>query len=282
MWTLAVLAALAVLAGCYTVPETGRRALMLVPQEQLVSMAAQSFDQIKEEEPVSEDAAARARVAEVGGRIARVAAKDTGLEPGEWEFVAFADEQKNAFALPGGQVGAYEGILEVAETDAQLATVMGHEAAHVAARHGGERMSEQLLVQMGGVALAQALNEKPGQTRQLFLAAYGVGAQVGILLPHSRGQELEADRIGLLYLARAGYDPRAAVDFWERMDNATEAGGEPPVFLSTHPPHGKRIERLRKWMPQAMEEYRAARERQTRRMLAAPWPGAGPRIEDAR
>ncbi|MFA9460673.1 M48 family metallopeptidase [Thiohalorhabdus sp. Cl-TMA] len=258
-WLGALLAAL-VIAGCYTVPETGRQSLMLVPQAQMVDMGIRSFRQIKEEEPVSDDPRARRRVEEVGSRIARVTAEDTRVPPEEWQFVAFANEQKNAFALPGGRVGAYEGILEVAKNDAQLATVMGHEVAHVAARHGGERMSELLLVQMGGIALATALNEKPARTQQLFLAAYGLGAQVGILLPHSRQQELEADRIGLMYMARAGYDPRAAVDFWQRMDESTENGG-PPVFLSTHPPHGKRIERLKKWMPEAMEEYRAARAR---------------------
>jgi predicted Zn-dependent protease len=246
-------------AGCYTVPETGRKSLMLLPQSQMNALGLQSFRKIKQQETISDDAEAVARVERVGRRIARVSSQDTGVPPDKWEFVTFASDQKNAFALPGGRVGVYEGILEVARTDAELATVMGHEAAHVAARHGGERMSELLLISMGGMALNQAMRDRPEQTRNLFLLAYGVGTQVGRVLPHGRSQELEADRIGLIYMARAGYDPHAAIDFWERMES-TGKGGQPPVFLSTHPSHGRRIDRLKRWLPEAMEEYRAATE----------------------
>lgn len=253
-----ILLAALLAAGCYTVPETGRKSLMLLPQSQMNALGLQSFQQIKQQEKLSQDAEAVARVERVGQRIARVSGQDTGIPPGDWEFATFASDQKNAFALPGGHVGVYEGILEVARTDAELATVMGHEAAHVAARHGGERMSELLLISMGGLALDRAMSDRPQETRNLFLLAYGVGTQLGRILPHGRSQELEADRIGLMYMARAGYDPHAAISFWERMESAGK-GGQPPVFLSTHPSHGKRIDRLKQWLPEAMAEYRAAR-----------------------
>ena len=259
VWPVVALLLTALVVGCYTVPETGRQSLMLVPAAQMNALGVQSFQQIKREEQVSADSEAAARVRRVGGRIAQVAAKDTGIPPADWELVTFASDQNNAFALPGGKVGVYEGILAVARTDAELATVLGHEAAHVAARHGGERMSELLVIAMGGMALSQALRDEPERTRELFLLAYGVGTQVGRVLPHSRRQELEADRIGLLYMARAGYDPSAAIRFWERMEAAAEGGGA-PAFLSTHPSHGQRIERLRRWMPEAKAAYRAARE----------------------
>jgi predicted Zn-dependent protease len=245
-------------AGCYTVPETGRKALMLVPEAQMNRMGVQTFQQIKREEKVSTDREAAARVERVGQRIARVSRADTGLAPDRWELTTFASDQKNAFALPGGKIGVYEGILEVARTDAELATVMGHEVAHVAARHGGERMSELLAISLGGMALSQALRDRPEETRNLFLLAYGVGTQVGRVLPHNRQQELEADRIGLMYMARAGYDPRAAIRFWERMEETGKGGGT-PAFLSTHPSHGQRIDRLERWLPEALEQFRAAR-----------------------
>jgi len=255
-WTLAAMM-LAALAACQTVPVTGRSALSLLPQSQMEQMGAQAFADIKREEALSKDPQARERVARVGRRIAEVSWGATGVPPEKWEFAAFADDQKNAFALPGGHVGVYAGILEVARTDAELATVLGHEVAHVAANHGGERMSQALLVSLGGMALNVALDKEPQRTRQLYLAAYGLGAQVGYLLPHSRQHELEADRIGLIYMARAGYDPRAAVDFWQRME-ALGKGGRVPEFLSTHPSHGRRIDRLKAFMPEALRAYRQA------------------------
>ncbi len=259
------------LASCRTVPVTGRKALSFLPESQMQAMGADAFAQIKQKERLSEDPQARRRVERVGRRIAQVAWPATGVVAEQWELVTFASEQKNAFALPGGRVGVYEGILAIADTDEELATVMGHEVAHVAARHGSERMSQALLVSLGGMGLSAALREKPAQTRQLFLAAFGLGAQVGYLLPHSRQQELEADRIGLIYMARAGYDPRASIDFWQAMEAATEEG-QPPTFLSTHPGHGQRIDRLREYMPQAMAEYRRAWGEMERK-------GQGPSLE---
>ncbi|MEF8793559.1 M48 family metallopeptidase [Thiohalorhabdus sp.] len=249
---------LAVLAACQTVPETGRSALSLVPRSQTQAMGAEAFSDLKDKEGLSEDPRARDRARRVGRRVAGVAQEATGVPAGEWEIAAFAGDPKNAFALPGGHIGVYEGILEVAESDAELATVMSHEVAHVAARHGGERMSQSLLVSLGGLALSAALQEEPERTRQLYLAAFGLGAQVGFLLPYSRRHELEADRIGLIYMARAGYDPRAAVDFWQGMEEAGK-GGEVPELLSTHPSHGRRIDRLKRFMPEALKAYRQTR-----------------------
>lgn len=254
-WLAAFLLAVLAVSACQTVPVTGRKQLSLLPASQMRAMGADAWQQIKREEKLSEDPEARARVERVGRRIAGVAESATGTPADEWEFATFAGEQKNAFALPGGRVAVYEGILEVADSDDELATVVGHEVAHVAARHGSERMSQALLVSLGGMGLSIALQDKPARTRQLYMAAFGLGAQVGYMLPHSRQQELEADRIGLIYMARAGYDPRAAVDFWQGMESASE-NGQPPTFLSTHPSHGQRIDRLREFMPQALEVYR--------------------------
>lgn len=254
-WLAIFLVAVVAVSACQTVPVTGRKQLSLLPASQMRAMGGDAWQQIKQEEKLSDDPEARERVERVGRRIAGVAQSATGTPADQWEFATFASEQKNAFALPGGRVGMYEGILEVAETDDELATVIGHEVAHVAARHGSERMSQGLLVSLGGLGLSVALRDKPAQTRQLYMAAFGLGAQVGYMLPHSRQQELEADRIGLIYMARAGYDPRAAVDFWQGMESASE-NGQPPTFLSTHPSHGQRIDRLREYMPEALEVYR--------------------------
>jgi predicted Zn-dependent protease len=157
--------------------------------------------------------------------------------------------------MPGGKIVIYTGILPITQNENGLATVMGHEIAHVMAQHGNERMSQGLVAQLGGMALGAALSSKPQQTQQLFMAAYGVGAQVGILLPYSRLQESEADEIGLIFMAKAGYDPRTAVDFWQRMEQNAN-GSSPPEFLSTHPLHKTRIETIKKHLPAAMVYYR--------------------------
>jgi len=157
--------------------------------------------------------------------------------------------------MPGGKIAVYTGILPVARDGAGLATVMAHEVAHAIANHGGERMSQLLLAQLGGMALSRAIREKPEETRELLMMAYGIGANIGVLLPYSRQHESEADRIGLILMAQAGYDPVAAIAFWQRM--AARGQGEPPEFLSTHPSHATRIEDLRTWIPEADSYYRA-------------------------
>jgi predicted Zn-dependent protease len=178
------------------------------------------------------------------------------LEGYEWEYSLIQDSSINAFALPGGKVGVFTGMMPVAETETGLAVVIAHEIAHAIAEHGNERMSQALLVQLGGTALSVALAERPVETRRLFLSAYGLGAQLGILLPYSRLHESEADRLGLIFMAKAGYDPREAIDFWQRMAQAAEGRPSPPAFLSTHPTYEQRIENLRDLMPQALEHYR--------------------------
>ena len=244
------------LTSCSTVPQTGRSALHLVPADQLASMASTQFSQMKQNTPISTDPTYNAMVRRVGDRIARVASPD--LPNAQWEYVVFDDDsQINAFAMPGGKVAVYTGLFKVVRSDADLAIVMGHEVAHVAAGHGNERVSQQLLAAGGALALAIGTKDMDSSDQQLLMAAYGAGATVGVLLPYSRFHESEADEIGLLYAARAGYDPRAAIDFWKRME--AQKNGAPPEFLSTHPSGATRIRRLTELMPQAVREYEAAR-----------------------
>ncbi len=244
------------IAACTTVPQTGRSALHLVPSDQLASMAAAQFGELKQNTPISTDPTYNAMMRRVGDRIARVAAPDLPNAP--WEFVVFEDDsQINAFAMPGGKVAVYTGLFRVVRTDAELAIVMGHEIAHVAAGHGNERVSQQLLATGGAIALAIGTNDMDSSDQALIMAAYGAGATLGVLLPYSRFHESEADEIGLIYAARAGYDPRAAIPFWQRMEG--EKDGAPPEFLSTHPSGNTRINRLRSLMPEAVREYEAAR-----------------------
>jgi predicted Zn-dependent protease len=176
----------------------------------------------------------------------------------QWEINLIEDAQVNAFAMPGGKVVVYTGILPVAQTEAGLATVMGHEIAHVFAGHGEERMSQGLLVQMGGIALSTALQKQPEQTQNLFMSAYGMGSQVGVLLPFSRLHETEADRLGTIFMAMAGYNPNEAVGFWQRMAAVKGDKAAPPEFLSTHPADDTRIRNLQEMIPEAMEYYKPA------------------------
>ncbi len=172
----------------------------------------------------------------------------------EWEFTVIQDDQTvNAWAMPGGKVAVYTGILPIAQGDAGLAVVMSHEIAHAVARHGNERMTQGLLVDLGGLAISEALQKQPEQTRGLFLASYGVGTQIGALLPYSRLHESEADRIGLTLMARAGYDPREAIPFWQRMNQT--GGPRPPEFLSTHPAPASRIANIETYLPEALALY---------------------------
>jgi predicted Zn-dependent protease len=174
----------------------------------------------------------------------------------KWEFVVFENNEPNAFALPGGKVGVNTGIIPVALTDAGLATVMSHEIGHVAARHGGERISEQMVIAGIATGAAISLSDAEPQTRNIVLTGLGVGATVGVVLPHSRSQEAEADRIGLIYMAKAGYDPDEAIRFWERMRDYGRSKPKPPEFLSTHPADDSRIEGLKKYLPEARQYYR--------------------------
>ena len=252
---LVFLASAMALSGCTTVPETGRSQLRLISEEQEVRLGLTEFSKIKESSPITEDARQRRMIERVGKRIARVAP----LPDARWEFVMFdKPDEANAFCLPGGKVGVYTGILPVTESEAGLATVISHEVAHAVARHGAERVSQELLIQTGGQLLDVVLASQSPQWHSAALAAYGIGGQVGVLLPYSRTQELEADYLGLLYLARAGYDPREATAFWKRFGRYQQRrGGNTNIeFLSTHPLDETRIEAMEERMGQAVAEYR--------------------------
>ena len=241
---LAGLSVAIAVAACAEAPVTGRNQLILVPESQDADMGLQAYQQIKQEEPVSRDAALNERVQRVGRRIAKV----SGQPDWDWQFTLFDNPEPNAFALPGGKVGVYTGLFKVAKNDAQLAAVLAHEIGHAIARHGAERMSQGILAQLGGVAVGAATGS------QAYVDLYSQAATLGVILPYSRTQESEADEIGLMLMARAGYDPRAAVELWQNFQAL--GGGRPPEFLSTHPSEGTRIERLEELMPEALEVYR--------------------------
>ena len=249
------------LFSCQPVPLTGRRQLNLIPRSQLFSLSFQSYEDVRSEKQIVTGTQEAEMVKTVGLRVQRAVeryfkneSKEEQLNGYRWEYTLFEDTNVNAWAMPGGKVGIFTGILPVTQNDTGLAVVMGHEIAHAIADHGNERMSQQLLVQLGGLALSEALSKKPQQTRQLALAAFGLGAQIGVLLPYSRRHETEADRLGLIFMAMAGYDPHAAVDFWQRMADMKK-GVSPPAFLSTHPSDKQRIRNLRKMIPEAMKYF---------------------------
>lgn len=250
-------AALTVLASCATVPETGRTQLLLISTSEETQLGLTEFEKLKRSTPISRDPQINARVQQVGRRIAAVAP----LPNARWEFVVFdKPDTANAFCLPGGKVGIYTGLLPLAQNDAGLATVIGHEVAHAAARHGAERVSQGLVLDMGGQVLAQAMQTNSEVTRSIVQQAYGLAGTLGVLLPYSRKQELEADHLGLVYMARAGYDPREAISFWQRFAAyGRNRGGRPPEFLSTHPVDSTRIAQLRSLMPRALAEYQPTR-----------------------
>ncbi len=251
------------LAGCVTSPVTGRSQLQLIPAGMLNQLAVEQYQQVISETKKSENTEQVTLVAHVGERLVQATNQyieeiGESTEDYQWEFTVIQDDETvNAWCMPGGKVAVYTGILPLTQDDAGLAVVMGHEFAHALANHGNERMSQALLVQLGGVALSVALEKQPDQTRDLFLQSYGAIGQVGFLLPFSRKHEYEADRIGLDLMARAGYDPRAAVPFWERMRD--KGGGKrPPVFLSTHPVAEDRIAAIQQHMPEALALYESS------------------------
>jgi predicted Zn-dependent protease len=256
----AVLAALLITA-CSIVPLTGRKQLILMPQDSMLAMSVQEYGEFLKQNPPSKDKAGTAMVVKVGSSIQRsveqfFASKGMSgkLAGYKWEFNLVDNKAVNAWCMPGGKVVVYSGILPVAKTEAGLAVVLGHEIAHAVVDHGNERMSQQMLAQLGGVALDTALRERPEETRALWSAAFGLGAQYGALLPFSRVQEGEADHLGLIFMAMAGYDPREAPEFWKRM---TAVGGQkPPEFMSTHPSDETRIRRITEEIPEALTYYK--------------------------
>jgi len=257
--TSAVLAAF-ILYGCSVVPITGRKQVNLLPESDMISMGLTSYQEFMKENPPSSDKVNSSVVREVGIKIATAVQQfftdnkmQSRLNGYQWEFSLVDNKDANAFCLPGGKVVVYKGILPYTVDRSGLAVVISHEIAHAVARHGNERMSQEMLVQLGGMALSTAVKNKPEQTQNIFLSAYGLGSQVGVLLPYSREHELEADKLGLIFMAMAGYNPGTAVTFWERMSSS--AGTKPPEFLSTHPSDATRINNIKANMPEIMKYY---------------------------
>jgi predicted Zn-dependent protease len=249
------------LSGCSTVAITGRKQLNLIPDGELLSMSSQEYSGFLKDNKLSADAAASKQVSSVGRRIQAAVEQyfkqqgmSSELNGYAWEFNLVQSDELNAWCMPGGKVVFYTGILPVCRDDNGIAVVMGHEVAHAVAKHGAERMSQGLLAQMGGMALSAALQNKPDETQQLWMTAFGLGAQYGVLLPFSRNQESEADHLGLIFMAMAGFDPAGAVSFWERM-SAKSGGYKPPEFMSTHPSDETRINDIRALLPEAMKYY---------------------------
>ncbi len=263
-WVFALILAVVIVSACAQVPITGRSGLHLVPDSELVSMSFQQYQAVLEKSQLSTDARRTDMVRQVGMRIAQAAeaflkeAGDQGTVANyHWEFNLIQDDKTvNAWVMPGGKAAVYTGILKYTEDETGLAVVLGHEVGHALAGHGNERLSQGLLAQLGGTALSVALQNQPQQTQTLFMQAFGVGTNVGFLLPYSRLHESEADRIGLTLMARAGYDPREAVPFWQRMQAQEQS--RPPEFLSTHPAPETRIRNIQSHLAEAMPYYQGA------------------------
>jgi len=256
------------------VPYTGRQQISLVSEAEERQQGEQLYAVAKRRAPVSQDTVALAIVQDVGRRIAAV----SGQPAWDWEFTLFDEpDEVNAWALPGGKVGIYTGLLPIAHDEAGLASVIGHEVAHAIAHHGAERASQGQLIQLLGAGVAVAAGGTMGSgAANALMQAYGVGAQVGVMLPFGRAQESEADEIGLILMAKAGYDPRAAIAVWQRMGTAEGAGSAPPEFLSTHPSYGTRIERIRAALPRALEYYEPGRAPNRTLPALAALEGANP------
>jgi predicted Zn-dependent protease len=248
--------------GCAKVAVTGRQQLSLVSSSEIIPMAEQQYDSVIRNSRLSNDARQTAMVKNVGTRIQKAVERymsehnaSSDLNGFNWEFNLIDDPKTvNAWCMPGGKVAFYTGIMPICQDEAGVAVVMGHEIAHAIAHHAGERMSQGLLANGLLGTLGAALGQNPTLTQQVFLQAVGVGAQLG-MLKFSRQQESEADHIGLIFMAMAGYDPHEAPKFWERMV-AQSGGGQPPEWLSTHPSHGSRINDLNKEIPEAMKYYK--------------------------
>lgn len=246
--------------ACSKVPVTGRRQFNLLPESQMMGMSFTQYkDVLSQSSVLPENDERTIMVKRVGNKIAKAAQEyldknnqSKRTKGFEWEFNVIEENMVNAWCMPGGKVAFYTGILPITMTEAGIAVVMGHEVAHAIARHGNERMSQQLAIQLGGVGLSKALEEKPDVVKNIFLSSYGLGSQLGSL-KYSRNHESEGDKMGLLFMAKAGYNPEEAIDFWGRM---SEAGGEqPPEFMSTHPSHETRINDLKEFLPEALKYY---------------------------
>ncbi len=253
---------LSIITACSTVPLTGRKQLNIIPANTMLSMSFGHYDDFLKNNKLSSNKKDTKMVKRIGKRIQDAVEKyfaqqnlSGELKGYNWEFNLVESKDVNAWCMPGGKVVVYTGILPITKNETGLAVVMGHEIAHAVAKHGNERMSQGLITQFGSLALAKALENKPAETQALWMGAFGLGAQVGVLLPFSRLHESEADHLGLIFMAMAGYDPNQAVEFWQRM--AKMKGGQaPPEFLSTHPSDATRINKIRKYLPDALKYYK--------------------------
>lgn len=249
-----------VLAGCSTVPITGRNQIMLVQDAEILSSSALQYKQFLSKVKISQNATSAAQVRRVGQKVADATMrylKQNGLDDMaaqmKWEFNVVEDKAVNAFCMPGGKIVVYTGLLKLVGSDAELATVVSHEVSHAVARHANERISQEYLRQMGGNLLGAAVSNKSAALQTIIGQAYGVGSQVLVALPYNRKQEYEADKMGLVFMAMAGYNPNAAITFWQKM--AAQGGGQ-VEFLSTHPSDANRIAAIRQYMPEAMKYYK--------------------------
>lgn len=255
-----LLGLLILVTNCKTVPITGRKQLSLVSDGQLLPMAFQQYEGFLAQNKVSSNMEKTNQIKTIGKRIS--AAVDRYLRANgmsdkadayRWEFNLVEDETVNAWCMPGGKVVFYTGILPIAKNEDGIAAIMGHEVAHAFARHGAERMSTGMLQQAGGLAVALSTANKSPQQRQMWMQAYGIGSQLGVMLPFSRKHETEADKLGVVFMIMAGYEPKESVNVWVRMGQHAQKSGRqaPPEFLSTHPSNQTRIKQLTEWIPQA-------------------------------
>ncbi len=251
-----------IVVACSSVAVTGRRQLNFIPGSEMNTMSFQQYDQFLKTNKLSTNAEQTATIKRVGDRISKAVMRymtdnnmSDRVKDFQWEFNLVESKDLNAWCMPGGKVVFYTGILPVCRDEAGIAVVMGHEVAHAIAEHGAERMSQQMLTQLGVGALSVALRDKPQQTQAMWMGAIGAGAQIGILLPFSRTHESEADKLGLVFMAMAGYDPNAAAPFWQRM-SAMTGGTSQPEFLSTHPAHDTRIADITAYLPEALKYYK--------------------------
>jgi predicted Zn-dependent protease len=261
---LGAIAVLFVYLSHRTVGPFGRSQQLVLSQDEEAQLGLQAFQEVLHDSSVVQGGPLVEAVRDIGTRLAKASQQEAFLQRVklapqrfDWQFRVVRDKQVNAFCLPGGKVVVYTGIIPVAETDAGLATVMGHEIGHALAHHGNERMAQDQLFKIGLTAAAGAIQSDDPRQRAQVIGLLGAGAKYGLELPFSRGHESEADRIGLLLMATGGYDPREAVSFWERMEKAA-SGRAPPEFASTHPSHGHRIRDIEDWMPEALALYDAS------------------------
>lgn len=259
--TLIYILLILIFISCSSVPITGRKQLTLISDNQILSMSSESYTEFKKTHKISTDAKNSQMVKDVGLKIQKSVEQyfaqnnmSKNLEGYNWEFNLIEEDTVNAWCMPGGKVVVYTGILPLTKDETGLAVVMGHEIAHAVANHGNERMSQGMVAQYGGVALNEVLKAKAPGTKDIFMQSYGVTTQVGVLLPYSRKHETEADHLGLIFMAMAGYNPNEAIAFWQRMSQLSSK--KAPEFLSTHPSDDKRIEDIKKALPEAMKYYK--------------------------